>query len=59
MPDKINGSFVTLSIELVYRILDKLDKVTLLCSVRNVCTRLNAIIETYDRFKVSLMNLLK
>ena len=45
----------TLPIELVYRILDNLDILTILFSLRNVCTRLNAITDTYHRYKVSLL----
>lgn len=43
-----------LPVELVYRILDNLDYFTISCSVRNACTRLNMIIDTYDRYQVNL-----
>jgi hypothetical protein len=52
MPDKFILSFLTLPVELVYRILDNLDQLTILLSVCDVCTRLNAIIETYHRYQV-------
>ena len=52
MADKVTLSLLTLPIELVYRILDNLDELTILISARNVCTRLNLIIDTYHRYKV-------
>lgn len=45
-------SFLTLPVELVYRILDNLDEFTILCSMRNVCKRINTIVETYYPYKV-------
>ncbi|CAF3439819.1 unnamed protein product, partial [Rotaria sp. Silwood2] len=51
MSDKVLPSLLALPVELVYRILDKLDEFTILCSVRNVCTRLNAITDTYHRYQ--------
>ncbi len=47
-------SLLTLPIELVYRILDHLDDLTILLSVRDICIRLNAITDTYYRYKVDL-----
>ncbi|CAF4428045.1 unnamed protein product, partial [Rotaria magnacalcarata] len=47
----INLSLVSLPIELVYRILDNLDDLTILMSLRNVCSRLNLIIDTYHRYQ--------
>lgn len=49
-----SSSLITLPIELVYRILDHLNDITILCSIRNVCTKLNTIIETYHRYEVKL-----
>jgi hypothetical protein len=46
----------TLPVELVYRILDNLDLVTILLSFRNVCTRLNIISDTYYRYKVNIIH---
>ncbi len=45
-------SLHTLPVELVYRILDNLDELTILLSCRNVCERLNAITDTYYRYQV-------
>ena len=42
----------TLSIELVYRILDNMDPVTIMVSCYNVSGRLNAIIDTYQPYQV-------
>ncbi|CAF1251278.1 unnamed protein product [Rotaria sordida] len=47
MKDKAIHSFLTLPVELVYRILDKLDTFTILCSMLNVCTRINVIVDDY------------
>jgi hypothetical protein len=52
MSDKINLSLHTLQVELVYRILDNLHVLTILCSMRNVCTRINAITDSYHRYQV-------
>ncbi len=52
MSKKITPYFLILPIELVYRILDNLDELTILLSMRNVCTRLNAITDTYHRYQV-------
>ena len=53
MADSITPSLITLPIELVYRTLDHLDPVEILLSVRDVCTRLNAIIGTYQPYQVN------
>ena len=53
MPDKILSSFLDLPVELVYRILDHLNQLEILFSVRNVCIRLDAITDTYHRYKVN------
>jgi len=52
MSDKFIPSLLTLPVELVYRILDNLDQLTILLSVRDVCIRLNTITDTYHRYKV-------
>ncbi len=52
MSDQLAVNLHTLPVELVYRILDHLDQLTILLSCRNVCIRLNAITETYHRYKV-------
>ena len=49
MSGKVTFSLLTLPIELVYRILDNLDNVTIILSVHQVCTRLIfAITDTYS-----------
>ncbi|CAF4939473.1 unnamed protein product [Rotaria magnacalcarata] len=45
------SSLLELPVELVYRILENLDYVTILCSVHNVCTRLNMITGSYAPYK--------
>ena len=47
-------SFLTLPIELVYRILDNLDIREMILSTRNVCQRLDAITESYHPYQVNL-----
>ena len=42
----------TLSIELVYRILDNMDPVTIMVSCYNISGRLNTIIDTYYPYQV-------
>lgn len=44
-----------LPIELVYRILDYLDGFNLIFSARNVCTRLNEIVDTYHPYQVDIV----
>ena len=46
-------SLQTLPIELVCRILDHLDLYDILLSVRNVCSRLNAITDIYHPYAVN------
>ena len=55
MSRKINLTFLTLPVELVYRILDYLDDWSLICSIRNVSTRIDAITDSYDRYQVSYL----
>ena len=52
MSREVRSSLVAISVELVYRILDHLDELTILYSVRNVCQRLNAITDAYNRYQV-------
>jgi len=42
----------TLPIEIIYRILDHLSDENIVLSIRNVCQRLDAIIDTSHRYKV-------
>jgi hypothetical protein len=53
MSDKSISFLLTQSIELVYRILDHLDELTILLSVRDICTQLNVINDAYRRYKVN------
>jgi hypothetical protein len=48
-------SLHTLPVELVYRILDNLSLGTIVCSMLNVCTRLNGIVNTYHRNEVNFI----
>jgi hypothetical protein len=45
-------SLTNLPIEIIYRIFDHLDSSELLISVRDVCTQLDQITETYHRYQV-------
>ncbi len=53
MSDKMIVSLLTLPVDLVYRILDNLDDKAIFLSVRDVCQRLNIIIDTYHRYQVN------
>jgi hypothetical protein len=53
MSNKITPSLRTIPVELVCRILDNLDPLSILLSLRNVCTRLNVIIDTYPPYQVN------
>ena len=57
MAEKINLTLLQLPVYLIYRILDHSSDVTIFCSMLNVCTRLNKIIETYHRYQVSCLSL--
>ena len=46
-------SFLNLPVELIYRILDNLTTLELLFAVRDVCTRLNDITDTYHPYQVT------
>lgn len=54
MRNRDRPSFLTLPVELVHCILDKLDILTILISFRDVCKRFNDIMDKYHRYKVSL-----
>ncbi|CAF1289467.1 unnamed protein product [Rotaria sordida] len=51
MDKQISACILSLPTELVYMILDNLDDFTILCSIRNVCTQLDHIIDTYPRYQ--------
>lgn len=47
------ASIIILPVELVYRILNHLDLFEILVSMRNVCQRLDQIVDTYDQYQVN------
>ncbi len=49
---KMTSSFLRLPVELVYRIINNMNDGTMVCSMQNVCTRLNPILNSYYRYKV-------
>ncbi|CAF4715950.1 unnamed protein product, partial [Rotaria sp. Silwood2] len=51
MCDKTPATLLTIPVDIVYRILEKLDDLSLILSVRNVCERLNIITDTYHRYQ--------
>ena len=52
MADKVDPSFHTLPGELVHRILNLLDDFNVFYTVRNVCQRLDTIVDGYRRYQV-------
>ena len=53
MVTNINPTLTNLPIECVFRILDYLDLSQIVLSVRDVCSRLNAITDAYHLYAVS------
>jgi hypothetical protein len=53
MSNKTTPSLRTLPVEIVYRILDNLSPLTIILSLRDVCARLNLIIDKYYRYQVN------
>ncbi|CAF2064576.1 unnamed protein product [Rotaria magnacalcarata] len=51
MTHQDSAFLLTLPVELVYMIFDKLSDFTIICSLRQVCTRLNMIMDTYTRYQ--------
>ncbi|CAF4068468.1 unnamed protein product, partial [Rotaria sp. Silwood2] len=51
MPDKVPASLLVLPVKLVYRILNNLDDLTMCCLARNICQRLNVIMDIYQRYQ--------
>jgi hypothetical protein len=45
-------SLHTLPVELVYRILDYLNEFDIICSMQNVCVRINLVVDSYYRHQV-------
>jgi len=59
MSENLSYSLHTLPAELVHCILDNLDQLTILFSIRNVCMRLNAITDNYYRYQVNFIVIFK
>ena len=57
MSQILNLSLHTLPIEPVYRILDYLSPLDILLSMRNVCSRLDAITNTYQPYTVNIVTI--
>jgi hypothetical protein len=57
MSEQFPPPFLTLPVELVYRILDKLDELTILLSIYNVCEKLNIIINSYHQYRVNVSSM--
>ena len=53
MTHQDSASLLTLPVELVHKIFDNLKDFTIICSLRQVCTRLNMIMDAYPRYQVS------
>ena len=53
MSQHMTVSLLDLTIELVYRVLDHLATPDILISVWNVCSKLNAIVDTYQPYQVN------
>ncbi|CAF4415995.1 unnamed protein product [Rotaria magnacalcarata] len=51
MADKNSPSLLTLSVELIFRILDNLHESTILFSMHNVCAQLNTTTDAYHRYQ--------
>jgi len=55
MASKIKPSLINLPIELIYRIFDHLDPFDILISIRDTCTQLNRITDTYYPYQVNFI----
>ncbi|CAF0878465.1 unnamed protein product [Adineta steineri] len=51
MSSNLKLCFLTLPVEIVYHILDHLEVIQILFSMRNVSKRVNAIVDTYHRYQ--------
>ena len=49
----------TLPVKILHQIFEHLDETTFLLSVRNVCQRLRATVDTYNRYKLDLRSISK
>ena len=56
MSDNVAVSLLVLPIELLYRIMDAIDILTIEISLRNVCTRLRAVTDTYRQCQVYFLS---
>lgn len=52
-------SLLTLPVELVYRILNNFNNISIFLSLTGVCERLNAIIHTYHPYQVNFSFIMK
>lgn len=52
MADNNKLSLHTLPVQLVHRIFNNLDDFDILFAVRNVCTRLDTVVDNYRRYRV-------
>jgi hypothetical protein len=48
---KKDFSLHTLPVEIIYNIMDKMDELNIILSLRNVCSRLNLVIDSYKRYE--------
>ncbi|CAF3033810.1 unnamed protein product [Rotaria sp. Silwood2] len=48
------ASLLSLPVEILYRILDHLDAHFILISLRSLCKRLQAVVDTYDRYELNV-----
>ena len=53
MSNNLIPSLVNLPVHLVYHILDQLDPLDILLSVRDMCTRMNRITDVYRPYQVN------
>ena len=54
MADRTILSLDTVPVDIIYKILDNLSVVNIISSMRNVCMRLNTIIDSYQRYPVNI-----
>ena len=59
MSQNTTSSLLTLPVELIFRILDHLDFLNILTSVRGSCGRLNTITDAYYPYQVKYLVLLR
>jgi len=59
MSGNSNISLITLPMEIIYPILDYLDELTIMLSLRGLCARLDAIIDSYRSYQVNSIFILK